>query len=243
MLVIYVAFIITLLPFVSPFLTKMTKDGYQLDVEILPSSSSSRLTYRYRCTQNGHPLTYGQFLTLLSEPLSSVSGNQFRRIFIDTIRNFPADAFFFECTPITALEVDNKPFEFVILESKELATITIDVAPFKEKFSHLDKNQQVTSFKNLGGDSLLVVPCPIYINSDTKKPDQLYAHIASFVRKSSRIQIDNVLIKCGEELKKVLSERSPNEKIYFSTSGLGVSYLHLRIDNLPKYYQYSAYKK
>jgi hypothetical protein len=213
----------------------MTKEGYQLDVEILPSSSAAaRLTYKYRCLDKGQPITYGKFLSLISD--NDQSGTQFRRIFIDTIKAFPGQAFFFECTPITPAELDNKPFEFVLLESKELAAITTDITPFKEKFLHLDRNQQVTSFKNLGGDSLLVVPCPIL------KPLEMYAHIASFLRNSSRLQIDKVLIKCGEELKRVLLEGSPNAKRYLSTSGLGVSYLHIRIDSAPKYYQYAPYK-
>ena len=221
-------------------LSKMSKDGYQIEIEILPSLNK-KLIYKYRCLDRSIPMTYGKFLDLLSD-ISTSKGAQFRHIFIETIKNFPSIAFFFECISITSSEVNSKPIEFILMESNELAAITVDGIPFHNKFEHLDNNQLVISFNNLGGDSTLIVPCPIYINTDSKSPDQSYAHFAHFIRKGGRIQIDKLLVKIGEELKRILRE-SPNTKKYLSTSGLGVSYLHVRIDNVPKYYQYAPYKK
>jgi hypothetical protein len=34
----------------------------------------------------------------------------------------------------------------------------------------------------------------------------------------------------------------PDADIYISTSGMGVSWLHVRIDSRPKYYNYEPYK-
>ena len=235
--------IILLIPTVlSVYYSKMTNEGFQIKVDIITEESSPRITYKYSCLEKERVMSYGRFLDVISEPLTSTTGNQFRRLFIDTIRNFPSEAFFFESTPITQSELNTKPMEFVIIESKELATIIVDPQPFKEKFRNLNRNQQITSFNNLGGDSLLIVPVPILINTNTNLPDRLYAHLANFIRGGTRVQIDLLLLKCGEEMKNVLRNANPNEKKWWSTSGLGVSYLHMRIDSVPKYYNYKPYK-
>ena len=36
--------------------------------------------------------------------------------------------------------------------------------------------------------------------------------------------------------------RSPEETTWLSTSGLGVYWLHVRLDSYPKYYTYRPYK-
>lgn len=239
---VLILILLTLPSLLSVYYSKMTKEGFQIKVDIISTQTSTRIIYKYTMLENDNEMTYGRFLDIISEPFSSTIGNQFRRLLIDTIRNFPSEAFFFECIPITQSELYSKAMEFVILESKELTTIIVDPSPFKDKFKGLERNQQITSFSNLGGDSLLVVPAPILINTKTNLPDQLYAHLANFIRKGTRIQIELLLLKCGEEIKNILASSKPNEKKWWSTSGLGVSYLHMRIDSVPKYYNYIPYK-
>lgn len=216
-------------------------EEYQIDVDIiLSSTSSSSPIHKYRCLENGKPMSYGKFLSLLSEPLTNKKADSFKRIFIDALRNYPSTAFFWECISITSSELNTKPIEFVLVDSKELASIVVDIKPFNEKFSKIDKHQQVISFMNLGGDTSLISPSPITMINN--KPGQQYAHLANFVRNASRLQVDLLLRKCGQELLRLLQE-SPSAVKYMSTSGLGVSYLHVRIDNTPKYYQYLPYKQ
>lgn len=37
--------------------------------------------------------------------------------------------------------------------------------------------------------------------------------------------------------------RGADRKLWLSTSGLGVSWLHVRVDSVPKYYNFEEYKR
>ena len=65
------------------------------------------------------------------------------------------------------------------------------------------------------------------------------AHIASFVREASREQVHSLFEAVGVEVEERLQEVSP---LWVSTSGMGVFWLHVRLDSRPKYYTYAPYK-
>ena len=122
----------------------------------------------------------------------------------------------------------SKPFEFAIVNSNALKSIESNNASFLKYF---ENNDAVVVFPNLRGDADLIVPKPISNTTD-------YTHLARFARTAEQNQIlefwrkvvNAYLHLIGDDLK------------WLSTSGLGVHWLHARIDSRPKYYQYAEYK-
>ena len=99
---------------------------------------------------------------------------------------------------------------------------------FNDKLSEAEKKgtKYATAFPNLSGDTVLVVPMP--------KKGKSYATLKDFV--------DNAPMKQQQELWKLVAKESPKKqvkkfgKVWISTHGLGVPYLHVRIASQPKYY-------
>ena len=87
------------------------------------------------------------------------------------------------------------------------------------------------SFPNLGGDAQLVVPTPLNDPSH-------YAHLASFVRNAPADQVRNFWKTTAIVYEQEIGEKT----VWLSTAGLGVSWLHVRIDSRPKYYRFQDYK-
>ena len=139
----------------------------------------------------------------------------------------PFDALFWETPPLTESRLGDA-FEYVTVNSLELAGVEADPRAFASFF---DPALDVVEFGNLGGDAHLIAPCP-------RGRDQNYAHLAAFVRCATESQNHALWCRLAEAIEKRLSERP----IWCSTSGLGVYWLHLRIDSRPKYYTYRPYR-
>ena len=77
----------------------------------------------------------------------------------------------------------------------------------------------------------MVVPTPIAENN-------IYTHLANFVRQAPADQIDVFWKTVGEECIKNISEKN----IWLSTHGLGIYWLHVRVDTVPKYYHFREYR-
>lgn len=175
-------------------------------------------------------MSFARFLALLAEDA------QFRDLFIDTLAGCPYDAFFFECVPVDASSAHSTPFEFVLVESNELMRFRRpDLHSFEEHF-RAHRDSQVAVFHNLGGGARLVVPQPI------AEDKHLYIHFKSFIANADREQKHEVLLAVARAMQARLSKR-PRDKVWLSTSGLGVPYLHIRLDDYPKYYSYTPYKR
>ncbi len=156
-----------------------------------------------------------------------VESKDFRIDFNEILKTIPYDAFFWE-TPALTLLSTSKNFEFVAVHSKTLSKVSATPHYFAE---HFNKGEEVVSFKNLGGDAQLIVPCQT-------KPNFKFPHIGTFIRNAPLTQIDAFWEKVGMEYKKALSAKP----IWLNTSGLGVYWLHVRIDSRPKYYTYHPYR-
>lgn len=166
------------------------------------------------------------------------------------------DAVFFECVPVSASSLDTQGFEFVVLRAARLEGVAVDINPFEHNFrSHrggVESDNQVIAFPNLGRDSLLVVPCPPqHVTASRQEGDsQLnhFAHLAAFLRGASAEHRSNLWRVVAEQLLASLTPQDPlsvahGQQLWLSTSGLGVSWLHVRIDRVPKYYNYREYKQ
>ena len=96
---------------------------------------------------------------------------------------------------------------------------------------HFKPGQPVAIFVNLGRDALLVAPAPL-------GPPGAYAHLAAFARHAPASQQDALWRAVGD----AVAGRLSTEPLWLSTSGLGVGWLHVRLDERPKYYAYAPYR-
>lgn len=119
-----------------------------------------------------------------------------------------------------------------------------DPQPFLE---HLDNdcdndddNTDGCVFSNLDGSSMLIAPKNILLDDDTSKGDTVYGHLATFVRGAPTPQIVELWRLTALSFLKRLEVKSPNT-VWLSTSGVGVAWLHFRLDSQPKYYQYKEF--
>jgi hypothetical protein len=151
----------------------------------------------------------------------------FRRFFNSLLAEAPYTAFRWE-TPVLTAATASKPFEFVLLDSPGLAR-RVDREAFAEFF---DAAKPVVSFANLGKDAVLVVPCPTV-------EDAAYGHLAAFVRLAPAAQADALWQAVGE----AMTRRVGAKPVWLSTAGGGVSWLHVRLDDRPKYYGYAPYRQ
>ena len=98
---------------------------------------------------------------------------------------------------------------------------------FNDKLSAAEKKgtEYATAFPNLSGDTVLVVPIP--------KKGKSYATLKDFVDNAPMKQQQELWALVAKEAKKQVKEFG---KVWISTHGLGVPYLHVRIASQPKYY-------
>jgi len=170
--------------------------------------------------ENDAPLSTKEVMTQLS------SNSAFRKFYNEILKNSDYEAFFWENKPVTAHNLSDA-YEFALVESDALKSIHSSPNAFEEKFS----DAQVVVFPNLSGDATLIVPCP-------KVDHSVYAHLAQFVRNADENQIDAFWKYAAQ----TLLQKVNDVPIWMSTAGLGVSWLHLRIDQRPKYYRHQPFK-
>lgn len=152
----------------------------------------------------------------------------FRDFFIAELAATACPAFFWEMPPVTQGAL-SQPYECAVIRGDGLARMRADERDFGD---HLDGPGAVAVFPNLGGDAILVAPRPI---SDA----DCYGHIAAFLRAAPREQQHDLFRRLAREIEKRLARS--RDRFWVSTSGLGVPWMHVRLDDWPKYYQYRRY--
>jgi len=152
----------------------------------------------------------------------------FRQQWLDWLRALPLDAYVWECPPVTAASL-SRPFECVFLSSPSLAGLRPEPEVFAQ---HFRPDRSVVTFRNLGGDAVLVAPCPVNDARD-------FSHLAQFVRAASPEQQAALWQAVGQ----AMSARVGAVPAWLSTAGHGVAWLHVRLDSRPKYYRHDAYRR
>ena len=168
------------------------------------------------------PLSYADVLTRWQDD------SEFRDFFTGLLVESPFSAFRWETPPIT-IATANRPFEFVLIDSPYLACDP-NPAAFAEHFVAAASGA-VVEFPNLGHDAIMVAPCPDDSLSD-------YGHLAAYLRNSSVSQQHSLWELIGAVMQRRLSKKP----VWLSTAGGGVAWLHVRIDDRPKYYGYEPYR-
>lgn len=195
---------------------------------------SQEKAYHYQLFDDDSPLSVADVIQLWQQNIS------FGEFYNQLLADNDYSAFFWELPPLSAATLQ-EPFEFVLLESRTLDAVKSDTKTFAEYFvaNQQGANSDVINFHNLGGDALLLVPSPM---SD----EQNYAHLANFVRSAPVSQRQHFWQQLGEIINAQLSSHLATElapqSLWVSTSGLGVYWLHIRLDQQPKYYSYLPYK-
>ncbi len=142
----------------------------------------------------------------------------------------PFDAFFWEMPPIAVGDI-GRPYEYVTVDCPALRWAREDGSPFASHLAAGEAGRTVTAFTNLSGSAKLVAPRPV-------GPAGAYAHIATFVRKAPRSQQRELLALAAD----LALDRLSGRPTWISTSGMGVHWLHVRIEGAPIYYVHRPYK-
>jgi hypothetical protein len=155
-----------------------------------------------------------------------VSDDRLRELLQHEMRTAPYLAFRWETPPLT-LGNQNQSFECLQHDSPDL-----DVPANPTDFeAHFHAAREVVRFTNLGGDALLVAPCP-------RSRAANYSHIAAFHRSAPTGQQHALWI----EVAKAVLANLGKQPLWLSTAGGGVDWLHVRLDRRPKYYRHTAWR-
>ena len=193
---------------------------WQYQVETL----QSKRVQKFLIFTDQKQLTYSEVIELWK------TDSNFCSFFNSLLADSSFDAYFWETPPITLSTIGRK-FEFVLVDNPRLKKVKPNPNPFKQYFISAPKNRDIITFLNLRKDATLVVPCP-------NKENSAYTHLANFVRQASSSQ----QISLWKTLGDVLQQNINQQPIWVSTSGLGVYWLHIRLDSYPKYYSFQPYK-
>ena len=188
----------------------------------ISSQSNRRQTTKVALSDDSRVLSYGEVIDLWRH------SDKFREFFAASIAQCSFDSFFWETPSVTEQSLI-RPFEFVLVAGS-LSRLKPDPSPFAPHFSSR-RSEEVLTFPNLGGDAILVVPAPL-------ADEGCYTHLAQFLRSAPRSQVDAFWRITGL----AMQERVSSAPTWLSTAGMGVSWLHLRLDSRPKYYRYEPYK-
>ncbi len=166
-------------------------------------------------------LTAGDFWKLL------LDDPRFRFTFSAALNAAPMSAFFLEMAPLT--QSSQRAFELVLLQAPELVGMPADPRSFSKQLKSPGTSPFV-DFPNLSGDAHLIVPKPL------ANQTRGYAHLREFIAGHAEQAAEFWHYAAG-----VVLGRLDKQPVWVSTSGLGVAWVHLRMDRRPKYYRYRAY--
>jgi len=184
-----------------------------------------RHTLRTAVDWNGGPVSMRDAMSLLEK------AGTFRGGLIAALRSSPFDGYFWE-TPSVTSATSHLPFEFVLTDAPSFERASPERSAFEEHFTGDSDRDGIVTFENLGRDATLIVPCPI---DDESK----YSHLATFVRSAPEAQVDALFRSVGRATLQRISERP----LWLSTAGMGVYWVHVRLDSRPKYYRHEPYKR
>lgn len=156
----------------------------------------------------------------------------FTDAFSATLAEAPYAGIFWETPPLTAERLAS-PFECMIIPSEAVERLVADARPFAEIIGMGKGTHDVVASPNLGGDAELIIPCD--------SGEGAYAQLAGFLRSAPRAQVRSLWRKTGETVERWIAA-APQRPVWVSTSGLGVAWLHVRIDTRPKYYSHAPYR-
>ena len=166
------------------------------------------------------------------------SNKAFRSFFIQTLQAIPYAAFRWETPPLTSQNMD-QPFEFVAIDDASLIR-PASTRAFADSLRNAPPSS-VIHFPNLGADAILVVPTPTgngdRLPTTTSAETDQFCHLADFCHQAELDQQH----KLWRTVAQTLLKRIGSKPVWLSTAGDGVPWLHVRLDDYPKYYAHDLY--
>lgn len=148
-----------------------------------------------------------------------------RAFCLELLRAAPFAAYRWELPALTRDSL-GWPLEFAFIDCPMLER-AVDCEAFSEHFGE----PPVATFSNLGGDAILVAPRP-------QGDSRVFGHLGAFVRSAPDPLCHELLGAVGRAFAARVSERP----VWLSTAGMGVAWLHVRLDDFPKYYAHQPYR-
>ena len=185
-----------------------------LNVKISPQC------HHFKLYNDDQPVSYQSVLKLWQ------TDRDFTLWFSEQLAKSSFEAFRWE-TPVLTRGKQSRDFEFVLIDAPRF----VSRATNRDAFSTYFNQRPIVSFPNLGGDGLMIVPCP-------EVEDDIYGHLASVLRLAPKAQIIALWKEVGAQVELSLDD---NPK-WLNTAGGGVAWLHVRLDSRPKYYHYTPYR-
>lgn len=187
-------------------------------------SSNNGNVRRYTLSKSGAPLNYADVLELWEKE------NEFLDFFLKIFKQTGFQSYVWETPPLSTGNLWRN-FEFVLV-SQPKSSARPDTETFKDYFDTSNTLSGVVAFPNLGHDAVLVVPSP-YREHDN------YSGLAEFFSVAPDHQQYALWKVVSREIRLKLSESN----LWVSVAGGGVSWLHVRLDDTPKYYRYTQYAR
>jgi hypothetical protein len=197
-------------------------DAWQASWAEIPGQAAVKVML----SSDGRAATFGTILK------GWVNDAAFRAFFLAELRRTPFAGFFWELPPLVQDTLE-RPYEHVVLEGNLLERISPDPAAFPNVLQAGAVSDLVASFPNRGADAILVVPRPLAGCAG-------YGHLGAFLRAAPANQQHALLQALGQAAEAGL--RSQRSRLWISTAGLGVPWLHIRLDSRPKYYKHQPYQ-
>ncbi|HKL51002.1 MAG TPA: hypothetical protein VJ908_07535 [Wenzhouxiangellaceae bacterium] len=188
-----------------------------------PGKRLDRDTVRVNAVTRTRLLCWAEVLALWTD--SESFADDFSRVLAEC----PFSAFRWETPALRRQDLDD-PFEFVLVNDPDLPEHA-EPSPFMEHFRRAG-DRTVIHFANLGGDADLIVPAPV-------ADDDAYAQLAHFVRRAPRSQQRALWHEVGLTMERRVDDRP----VWLNTAGTGVAWVHIRLDEQPKYYAYAPYRQ
>lgn len=137
-------------------------------------------------------------------------------------------SFYYETTPIT-IKMDTT-YQDTYIEDSYLSNMIQDFTPFINQINK-SKEKYVFSFYNLSKSAYLIIPIP--------RKDKIFTTLKDFMDNASKTQQKEFWKQVA---KSTIGMLQKHKKVWISTHGTGVPYLHVRIDIKPKYYITEKFK-
>lgn len=163
------------------------------------------------------------YKSFLKKALSIKNKNTIIKELIEILKNIPFKYYMLKSPCLKC----NVSFQFNINdETHPMSKMKLDCETYKKYFK---KNEKIAIFMNPSGKTKLIVP-KMLKNIDKNN----YLNISTFSRNSPLTQQIELWRKVFREMIKC---DKTNQKCYLNTHGLGIGWLHVRIDKTPKYYK------
>lgn len=170
---------------------------------------------KFQIMINDEYLTCCEFFKLLGN-------DDFNQFFINILK--PIDFHYF--LEMNGFSLNKEQiFEFVIIKTDSFNNLITNGSSFEK---YLKNKIDAISFTSPSG-TILLIPGML-------KDKKTYLDISNFIKYASKSQIVHFFKKVSD-----LVLNCQFDKIYVSTHGLDVHYLHLRISETPRYYSYTPY--